>query len=87
MRTSDEDRISIQSIPSFSLNELETALKKIANLRSADKDDVVVEMIKHADAPCKEILLQFFNKILIDSDFDESWHLTKLQILSKDGDI
>ena len=63
LRTSDEDRNLIQSIPSFSLVELEKASKNMSNLRSADVDGIVVEMIKHADTPFKESLLHFFNQI------------------------
>ena len=44
-------------------------------------------MIKHANESFKEALLGFRNQILIDGRFDESWHITILQMLSKDGDL
>ena len=53
LTTTEEDTKAIRSIPEFSLGELEAALKGMTNLRSADEDDIVVEMIKHADAPFK----------------------------------
>ena len=59
----------------------------MSNLRSADEDGIVGKMIKHADTPFKENLLNFFNQVLLDGDFDESWHLTILQMLPKDGDL
>ena len=45
----DEDKTLIRSIPPFSLPELEIALKGMANLRSADEEDIVVEMITYAN--------------------------------------
>ena len=62
----------IQSIPIFSLQELDSALKTMSNLRSTDEDGMVVEMIKYANIEFKEALIIFFNKILIDGTFDES---------------
>ena len=85
--TTTEDINTIRSILEFSLDELEAALKGMANLRSADEDSIVVEMIKYANESFKEALLGFFNQILIDRRFDESWHITILQMLPKDGDL
>ena len=87
LTTTEEDTKAIRSIPEFSLDELEAALKGIANLRSADEDGIVVEMIKYANESFKEALLGFLNQILIDGRFDESWHTTILQMLPKDGDL
>ena len=80
----DEDKKMIQSIPIFSLQELDSTLKTMSNLRSTDEDGMVVEMIKYANIEFKEVLIIFFNKILIDGTFDESWHNTILQMLPKD---
>ena len=76
----------IQSIQIFSLQELE-ALKAMSNLRSTDEDGLVVEIIKYANSAFKEALIIFFNEVLIDGIFDESWHNTILQMLPKDGDL
>ena len=59
----------------------------MANLRSAHENGIVVEMIKHVEVPFKEVLLQFLNQILMDISFDESWHITLLQMLPKDGHL
>ena len=83
----DEDKKMIQSIFIFSLQEFDSALKTMSNLRSTDEDGMVVEMIKYANIEFKESLIIFFNKILIDGTFDESWHNTILQMLPKDGDL
>ena len=62
----DEDKKMIQSIPIFSLQELDSTLKAMSNLRSTDEDGLVVEMIKYANTEFKETLNIFFNEILID---------------------
>ena len=54
-------------------------------LRSADEEVIVGEMIKHADAPLKEIVLQFLNQILMDDNDNESSYITLLQMMSKNG--
>ena len=77
----------IQSIPIFVLEELERALKAMSNLRSADEDGIVVEIIQFANIQFKEALCIFFNQILMEGTFDESWRNTILQMLPKDGDL
>ena len=62
----------IQFIQMFTLDELERALKAMSNLRSADEDGIVVEMIKYANIQFKEALIIFFNQILMEGIFDES---------------
>ena len=59
----------------------------MANLRGADEDGVVVEMIKYTSNSFKDILWSFYNQRLLDCDFDESWHTTILQMLPKDWDL
>ena len=59
----------------------------MTNLRGADEDGVVVEMIKYASKSFKITLLSFYNQRLLDDCFDESWHTTILQMLPKDGDL
>ena len=77
----------MQSIPPFSLPELETALQGIANLRSADAENIVVEMMQHANVPFKELLMTFLNQALIYRYYNESWHVAVLQMIPKDGDL
>ena len=43
----------------------------MTNMFSVDEDDIVMEIIKHADIPFKELLLQFLNHMLIDMNFEE----------------
>ena len=79
LRTSDEDRSLIQVKSQVSLVEFEIILKKILNPRSVEEDGIVWEMIKHVDAPFKEMLLQFVNQLLMDYKFDESLHITNFK--------
>ena len=81
---SDDEKMKIQDIPPFQFEELERVLKGMTNLRGADEDGVVVEMIKYASKSFKITLLSFYNQRLLDDCFDESWHTTILQMLSKD---
>ena len=62
-------------------------MKGIQNLRDADKDDDVIEMIEYASKSFKDTLLSFYDPILLDDYVVESWHTTSLQMLSKDGDL
>ena len=87
LTTIDEDKKMIQYIPMFTLDELERALKAMSNLRSADEDGIVVEMIKYANIQFEEASVIFFNQICMDWTCDESWHNTILQMLPKDGDL
>ena len=73
-----------RSIPAFSLPELETALKGMANLRSADEEGIVVEMIKHINIHFKEHLLTYLSRGLHDRNFDESLYIAILQMIPKD---
>ena len=47
----------------------------MANLRSADEEGIVVEMIKHANIVFKEDLLKKMNQGFQKLSFDESWHI------------
>ena len=57
MIASDDEKMKIQDIPPFQFEELERALKGMTNLRGADEDGVVVEMIKYASKSFKITLL------------------------------
>ena len=59
-------------IPPFQFEELERVLKGMTNLRGADEDGVVVEMIKYASKSFKDTLLSFYIQRLLDVFFDES---------------
>lgn len=69
------------------MQEFDSALKAMSNLRSTDEDDMVVEIVKYANIELNEALMIFFNQILIDGFFDESWHNTIIQMFPKDGDL
>ena len=56
----------------LSLEELETALKSMKNLRGADESGIVVEMIKHSSISFKENLLRLFNQTLSKGSFDDT---------------
>ena len=59
----------------------------MANLRSADEEDIMVEMIKHANVTFKEYLLNILNQRLQYRNFDESLYIAILQIIPKDGNV
>ena len=46
----------MRDIPPFKFQELERTFKGIANLRVADEDGVVVEMIKYTSKSFKDIV-------------------------------
>ena len=62
-------------------------LKSMKNHRSADESGLVVEMIKYANESFKLALVTFFNQIILNGSFDESWFKSILQLLPKDGDL
>ena len=62
-------------------------MKAMSNLRSADEDGIVVEIIKYANIQFEEASVICFNQICMDWTFDESWHNTIFQMLPKDGDV
>ena len=68
----DADKMMIRFIESFTLEELETVLKGMKNLKSADDEDIVIEMIKYANETFKIALITLFNQSLEDGLFDES---------------
>ena len=53
----DADKIMIRFIQSFTLEELETVLKGMKNLKSADDEVIVIEMIKYANETFKVALI------------------------------
>ena len=57
------------------------------NLRSADESGLVIEMVKYANEHFKSTLVTFFNQIILNGSFDESWFTSILQMLPKDGDL
>ena len=77
----------IRLIQSFTLEELETVLKGMKNLKSADDEGIVIEMIKYANETFKIALITLFSQSLEDGLFDESWYTSILQMLPKDGDL
>ena len=67
--------------------ELETALKALSNMRCADEEEIVAEMVKHSSAQFKDELLRCFNESLHSGLFDETWYYTCFQMLPKSGDL
>ena len=84
---SNLDKEQIQRIPQFQMEELDIALQSMVNLKSADESGIVIEMVKHATNTFKENLVSLFNQTLMDASFEDSWYVTILQMLSKDGDL
>ena len=77
----------LAAIPRFSLLELEEALKKLPNMRCADEQDIVGEMVKYSSVQFKTELLRCFNESMHSGRFDENWYHTCFQMLPKSGDL
>ena len=84
---SNLDKEQIQRIPPFQIEEFDIALQSMANLKSADASGIVIEMVKHATNTFKDNLVSLFNQNLMDASFEDSWYVTILQMLPKDGDL
>ena len=69
------------------MEELDSTLHSMTNLKDADENGIVIEMIKHATSTFKESLISLFNQTLMDASFEDSWYVTILQMLPKDGDL
>ena len=77
----------LRSIPYFSMPELDTALKALSNMRCADEENIVGEMVKYASDQFKTELLRCFNESLHSGIFEETWYYTCFQMLPKSGDL
>ena len=77
----------IRSIPNFTLEELEIAVKGMKNLKSVDDQGIVIEMIKYTNESFKAALITLFNQSLANGLFNESWYTSILQMLPKDHDL
>ena len=69
----DADKMMIRSIQSFTLEELETVLKGMKNLKSADDEGIVIEMIKYANESFNTALITLFNSSLVHGLLHQSW--------------
>ena len=69
------------------MEELETALKSMKNLKSADESGIVAEMIKYANEAFKSALATCFNQISLHGSFDESCFTYIVKIFPKDADL
>ena len=56
----NQDPRILENIPSFTLDELNKGLTALANLRCADDDGIVVEILKHGSQLLKDTLLKHF---------------------------
>ena len=83
----DIDRQILCSIQCFTTEELDNALKSMSNLRSGDENGLVAEMLKYANESFKAEMLYYFNEMIHSGNFDLSWHITKFQMLPKDGNL
>ena len=57
------------------------------NLMGADDQGIVTDMIKHANESFKSALVTFFNQIIFNGSFDESWFKSILQMLPEDREL
>ena len=77
----------LATIPKFSLDDLKNDLQKIANLRCADENGIVIEIIKHGSNQLKWHILCCFNRYLAVGEFDADWHQTDFTMLPKTSDL
>ena len=66
------DRSTLQNIDPFSLEELNRSLQHLSNLRAADEDGLVAEMLKHGSDLMKDELLKSYNFILRTGEIEVS---------------
>ena len=62
----------LKEIPEITFKELEKALQSIANMRCADNEGIVAEMIKYGSRSRKDCILYNFNHL---PDAAERWGL------------
>ena len=83
----DIDLDDLESIPLFSMEELENGLVHLNNLRAVDECGLCAEMLKVGSDLMKRHLLESFNRILRKGEIEDSWHHTIFQMLPKDGNL
>ena len=85
--TDDIDEELLLQIKPMTLQELEKALTSLSNLRCADNDGLVAEMLKFGNQDLKIEILRNFNESILLGKFEGSWHSTIFQMLSKEGNL
>ena len=83
----DNHDANFSAIPSFTMAELNTALRQLANLRCADEQGLVAEMIKHGSPKLKHELIKCFNQVIQTGIFDDGWQHSIFPMLPKDGGL
>ena len=83
----DADRMMIRSIPRFTWESFEIVLKTMKQMKSADDEDIAIEMIKYANESFKVALITLFNQSLKNELFSELWYTSILQMLPNDDDL
>ena len=81
------DRSILERTIDFSKDEFIKALKQLSNLRRADRDGVVAEMLKYGSDRLHGEILYYFNLVTRYGQFPASWHLSIFHMLPKDGDL
>jgi hypothetical protein len=90
------NELGVVQLPDFALPglelqvcvpEVESALKRLKNQRTGADDGLVAEIMKTDHQGLLEVLALFFTEILNNRlDPPESWKVTKLKLIFKNGD-
>ena len=73
------------NVPTFTTNELETALRKMRKGRCADKDGIVLEIFLHSGKHHLDLLLTYLNQVLLQGCVPVTWCDTFFSLLHKGG--
>ena len=77
----------MQDIPKFDLEELERALSKFTNGKSADKHGIVMEMLKYGNDNLKMHIVSSFYDILAGNFIEISWLHIFFNMIPKEGNL
>ena len=73
------------SVPLFTFDEVEHALKRMRKGRCCDKDGMFLEMFLHCGRNNLQVLCTCLNNILVNKDIPEKWCDTFFSLLHKGG--
>ncbi len=70
----------------FSMADLNKAIDTLNNKISSDKQGLCNRMLKHLPESFKRIILDLFNRCLVDGDIAASWKLSQVSMIKKKAD-
>ena len=82
------DTSEMKGIPEITIEELQTAIKKLRKDKSADSNGIRAEGIKACDEETKEMVRQIFNEVVKQKEFTpEAWRKVRIKMIHKKGDV